>query len=277
MGNKKSSADQPDDQPRFSNADAEDLGSAARALTDAAAALTRVLGESFHEVKPRLSQALTTGLREAADSLDGASAEVKTRARSFETSRRAQRSAETREGLLVAAARVITEKGYSAASVEDIAAAAGYTKGAVYTHFATKLDLFAALAIVQLQASQPLPKKGKLAKDIAKSLRQQSDPSCVLLTLEMLALAVRDAEFREMIGSAWIDALEIVAAQVAANRGADPASPPTAADRDTAIGLVSAINLARALVFVALPGDGAAGDSDPIDVTIRLVNRLLET
>ncbi|MGN6338763.1 TetR/AcrR family transcriptional regulator, partial [Mycobacterium sp.] len=38
------------------------------------------------------------------------------------------------------------EKGFMAASLDDIAHAAGYTKGAIYKHFAAKEDLFLAVS-----------------------------------------------------------------------------------------------------------------------------------
>jgi AcrR family transcriptional regulator len=52
---------------------------------------------------------------------------------------------ETRERLLDAAQRLIAKKGLSTASVEDIAAAAGYTRGAFYSNFSSKDDLFLEL------------------------------------------------------------------------------------------------------------------------------------
>jgi len=51
----------------------------------------------------------------------------------------------TRERLLDAAAEVFKQRGYQGASLEAVAEAAGYTKGAVYSNFATKADLFMAL------------------------------------------------------------------------------------------------------------------------------------
>ncbi len=54
---------------------------------------------------------------------------------------RDQRKAATREQLLAAAATVFARKGYSAASVDDVAREAGFTKGAVYSNFATKQEL----------------------------------------------------------------------------------------------------------------------------------------
>ncbi|WP_067901238.1 TetR/AcrR family transcriptional regulator [Nocardia vaccinii] len=52
----------------------------------------------------------------------------------------------TRALLLDAAQEVFAEKGFTAATIDDIASAAGYTKGAVYKHFATKEELFLALS-----------------------------------------------------------------------------------------------------------------------------------
>jgi len=58
---------------------------------------------------------------------------------------RGQRKAQTREQLLDAATRVFAERGFEAASLDEVAAAAGYTKGAVYSNFASKTDLVIAL------------------------------------------------------------------------------------------------------------------------------------
>jgi AcrR family transcriptional regulator len=59
---------------------------------------------------------------------------------------RERRLEHTRSLLLDAAEEVFAEKGFMAASVDDIAHAAGYTKGAVYKHFSTKEDLFLAVS-----------------------------------------------------------------------------------------------------------------------------------
>lgn len=51
----------------------------------------------------------------------------------------------TRERLLSAAHAIFTKKGYVAASVEDIASAAGYTRGAFYSNFRSKAELLIEL------------------------------------------------------------------------------------------------------------------------------------
>lgn len=52
---------------------------------------------------------------------------------------------ETRRRVLAAAERVFAEHGIEAASVDDVAAAAGLTKGAVYSNFRSKSELVIAL------------------------------------------------------------------------------------------------------------------------------------
>lgn len=59
---------------------------------------------------------------------------------------RERRVEHTRSLLLDAAEEVFAEKGFTPASLDDIARAAGYTKGAIYKHFATKEDLFLAVS-----------------------------------------------------------------------------------------------------------------------------------
>lgn len=56
-----------------------------------------------------------------------------------------RRRQQTREYLLQAAADVFAERGFHAATLDEVAAAAGFTKGAVYSNFKNKEDLFLAL------------------------------------------------------------------------------------------------------------------------------------
>lgn len=56
-----------------------------------------------------------------------------------------QRSEETRTKIIEAAIKLFSNRGYNAASVDDICAEAGISKGAFYHHFKSKQELFLAL------------------------------------------------------------------------------------------------------------------------------------
>lgn len=56
-----------------------------------------------------------------------------------------EEAAATREQILDAALLVFSRKGYSATTLQDVAAEAGLTRGAVYWHFKGKAELYTAL------------------------------------------------------------------------------------------------------------------------------------
>ena len=56
-----------------------------------------------------------------------------------------QRSEETRSRILESAIKLFSNRGYNKASVDDICADAGISKGAFYHHFKSKQALFPAL------------------------------------------------------------------------------------------------------------------------------------
>lgn len=58
---------------------------------------------------------------------------------------REERKAQTRERLIAQAHLVFLRRGFQAATLEEIAAEAGVTKGAVYSNFESKADLFMAV------------------------------------------------------------------------------------------------------------------------------------
>ena len=67
-------------------------------------------------------------------------------------SRREEYSAATRQALLDSATRLFAEHGYARTSLDEIAAGARVTKGALYGHFASKQALFRAV-LQQLEAA----------------------------------------------------------------------------------------------------------------------------
>ena len=83
--------------------------------------------------------------------------------------------AQTRARLLKAAGEVFAERGYDRASLDDVAAAAGLTKGAVYSSFASKDELFYALMRERIgerldlvaEAAERQPTVGDITRDAA--------------------------------------------------------------------------------------------------------------
>jgi AcrR family transcriptional regulator len=59
---------------------------------------------------------------------------------------RERRRQQTRDVLVAAATEVFAQRGYEGASLDDIAATAGFTRGAIYKNFGGKEDLFLAVS-----------------------------------------------------------------------------------------------------------------------------------
>ena len=66
--------------------------------------------------------------------------------------RRAMAKLRTRQVVLDAAKRLFTERGYEAATVRDIATAAGMSTGAVFANFTDKADLFNEVTVADFEA-----------------------------------------------------------------------------------------------------------------------------
>ncbi len=58
---------------------------------------------------------------------------------------KAKHSAETREAILASCLKLFARRGFASTSIDDIAGAAGITKGAIYWHFDSKEKLFHAI------------------------------------------------------------------------------------------------------------------------------------
>ncbi len=118
-------------------------------------------------------------------------------------SRQAGRAEVTRRKLLAASKRIFTRDGFEAARLEDIAAGAGYTRGAFYAHFKSKEDIFFALfeewvreridSITAALGQQegPMEKLVALRKHYAELA---SDRRLVLISLEFKLFALRHPE-----------------------------------------------------------------------------------
>jgi AcrR family transcriptional regulator len=94
--------------------------------------------------------------------------------------RQADRTRATRRKLLDAAKRIFAKDGFEAARLEDIAAGAGYTRGAFYANFKSKEDIFFALFEEWV---------GERIESVTKALRRPSN-----LTEKLVAVRTHYAE-----------------------------------------------------------------------------------
>ena len=119
---------------------------------------------------------------------------------------------ETQTRLLDAAEEVFVRDGYEGAQLDEIAAKAGRSKGAVYTHFKSKEDLFLALYERQIRAhiARLLNSLQKCA-DRKQSLRAfrefyvglVNDRTWPILTLEFKLFALRHPDSKERLRKAF--------------------------------------------------------------------------
>jgi AcrR family transcriptional regulator len=154
---------------------------------------------------------------------------------------RKQRQAQTREQLVAAASRVFARRGYHEATVEEIAAEAGFSTGAVYSNFSGKEELFLALADRQVSqrvgeieaVADAAEREDDAGAEAAAQFQAflEHDPDWPLLFYEFWSLSVRNpnlqgelAERRDAIRDALADTLE----RVATKHGFELRFPPQA-------------------------------------------------
>src|SRR5580692_497080 len=118
-------------------------------------------------------------------------------------SRQAARTAATRRKLLLAAEQTFARDGYEAARLEDIAARAGYTRGAFYANFDSKEDIFFALleqtVARRIAEVNELLERHDNPQQRLRALREHyaqiaKDRRLALLSLEFKLFAVRHPE-----------------------------------------------------------------------------------
>ena len=89
----------------------------------------------------------------------------------------------TRKAVLESALDVFAEKGYAKTTFDEIAARAGFTKGAIYWYFRNKADLVAALIVEYVQRQQ---------KEIVASLPEENTLEDLLKYFQKWAKLSRD-------------------------------------------------------------------------------------
>ena len=188
---------------------------------------------------------------------------------------RKEKQAETRSRLLDAGERVFLRRGLQGSSVEEIAAEAGFTRGAFYSNFKSKDELF-----VELLHKRVYDRYAEMTKDAVKqpgSPREQlrwgiervrdvqegeQDRWLLRLWLECLTQAARDEEFRKLAATFWSGNRGLLAQQIEATfkeLGRKPPAPP--ARLATAM---IALDVGLAVQHMVDPGEAPLDDYVPL-------------
>jgi AcrR family transcriptional regulator len=154
---------------------------------------------------------------------------------------RKQRQMRTRIGLLRSAARVFARRGLQRGTIDEVAANAGFTKGAFYANFSSKEELFLAMLdegfaarlrqVRELSASDPEIDRSQIVKrarvegeDFAHLLG--ADPDWQRLFFEFVVHATREESFRRALLRRY-GGLRRQVAEVFAQRAAELGVRPT--------------------------------------------------
>lgn len=181
---------------------------------------------------------------------------------------------EVRAALLEAAARVFARQGIDGASVDDVAAAAGFTKGAVYSNFGSKDGLVSALLDAKVSTylvqgldavadtQRPLAERARALGDRLTAVDQEQE-DWTLLFLELWQRAVRSPGGQEAFRRRRRELHAAVTAAVAEHT--DGAGIPAALPPDELATLLMALTNGLALERL----------SDPAAVPDDLLGRVL--
>ena len=190
---------------------------------------------------------------------------------------RKERQERTRAELLKGAARVFARRGYHGASVEEIAAEAGYTTGALYSNFKGKEQLFLALTDYELDKRladfQAVVDAGASPDDVEQAASERfakfirEDPDWPLLFFEFWAYAARNEELRKEFRSRRQAIQQVIAVAIERQSAEAGLELPLPAEQ-IAVGVGALIN---GLAFERVVDP----DSVPDDLFGLIVSRLL--
>lgn len=194
---------------------------------------------------------------------------------------RHERQERTRSELLEAAARVFARRGFHGASVEEIAAEAGYTSGAVYSNFKGKEELFLALQERELEKrladfravgaadSSPQAVEQAASERFAKFIRE--DPDWPLLFFEFWAYGARNEKLRQQFVKSRQAVRQVIADGIAERSAEAGVELPLPAEQ-VAVGVSALIN---GLAFERVVDPGSVSDELFGLILSRLVMGLL--
>jgi len=149
---------------------------------------------------------------------------------------REEQREDTRRRLLDAARRVFLRRGFHGASLDLVAEEAGFTKGAVYSRFASKADLFLALLderiaarIAEMEAAAARTRDpGDLGATIGRQwdAKLGQDEAWSLALIEFRVHAARDAALNRRYAAAHARLLDAIAAIIEREWRENGATPP---------------------------------------------------
>jgi AcrR family transcriptional regulator len=157
---------------------------------------------------------------------------------------RRDRKARTRALLLEAAARVYARRGFDGATLDEVAAEAGFTKGAVYSHFGSKENLLLALS-AQQRAAQLAEQLELFDRDRASPERPlagsarwmeilHEEPDRFRLFVELWVRAQRDERLRGILAEGVEELRQMLAGFAAAGAADAGIEQDAAAERQLA-------------------------------------------
>jgi AcrR family transcriptional regulator len=114
---------------------------------------------------------------------------------------RSETKARTRAALLDAAAGVVARKGFAGASVDDIAASAGFSVGALYSNFASKDELF--LELLATRSGGRLSEAVEIVADAESSLGERR----LALGHLLVDVADKDGDLAPLQAEFWLYAI----------------------------------------------------------------------
>ncbi len=191
------------------------------------------------------------------------------------TVRTRPRRDEVRARVLEAARGVFAERGFAGASTDLVAAAAGFTKGAVYSNFGSKDELFLALMAAEAAARVAAVEEALAATtDLPGALAavggelSRPDAAWQLLYLEFWQRAVRDPAVR----TAFVASRRELRGRVAEVVERFLADHPVQTGWDAGRLTVVILALTHGLALESLPDPGAVPD----DVLPRVLADLVD-
>jgi AcrR family transcriptional regulator len=176
---------------------------------------------------------------------------------------RQEKKNQTRERLLDAAAEVFAKRGFETATLDEVAAAAGYTKGAVYSNFTNKVELLVALIErrVEVQSAQYSQRfEGQDIDSLARVLLEpancidDAEKQFLMLYAEFWLHSMRDDRTRALMAEQYEVARTFVAGMLTASGYGKPGREQKLGARDMAI-VIEALGTGIALQ-AAIDPDG---------------------